>query len=161
MAIEQVSNLNSDIEHLRAQTRQAKAIFEKIDEIAKISHQIDPRQKDNLIKFLKLSKQRTLSELGYYKNHVETVRKISPRTAARLERSVSAYERTGKVLMDVISYLERIDTTRINPKQMVGFVDELENALKRQSAQSKNLESFCDLINDFLSDVMEYFNNEK
>lgn len=161
MAIEQVSNLNSDIEHLRAQTRQTKAIFEKIDEVAKISHQIDPSQKENLIKFLKLSKQRTLSELGYYKNHVDTVRKISPRTAARLERSVNAYERTGKVLMDVISYLERIDTTKINPKQMVGFVDELENALKRQSAESKNLESFCNLINDFLADVMEYFNNEK
>ncbi len=53
------------------------------------------------------------------------------------------------------------DNTRVNPKQMIGFVDELENALKRQAAQSKNLESFCDLINDFLSDAMEYFEKEK
>jgi hypothetical protein len=161
MAIEQVSNLNSDIERLRTQTRKAEAIFEKIDEVAKLSHELDPKQKENLIKFLKLSKQRTLAELGYYKNHVEVVRKISPKTAARLEKSINVYERTGKVLMDTISYLERIDITRINPRQMVGFVDQLENALKRQAAQSKNLESFCDLINDFLVDVTEYFEKEK
>jgi len=79
MAIEQVSNLNSDIEQLRAQTRQAEAIFKKIDEVTKLTHKIDPKQKENLLKFLKLSKQRTLSELGYYKNHVETMRKISPK----------------------------------------------------------------------------------
>ena len=70
MAIEQVSNLNSDIEQLRAQTRQAEAIFKKIDEVTRLTHKIDPKQKENLLKFLKLSKQRTLSELGYYKNHV-------------------------------------------------------------------------------------------
>ncbi len=33
MAIEQVSNLNSDIEQLRAQTRQAETTFKKIDEV--------------------------------------------------------------------------------------------------------------------------------
>ncbi len=161
MAIEQISNLNSDIEHLRAQTRQAEAVFKKIDEVTKLTHKIDPKQKENLLKFLKLSKQRTLSELGYYKNHVETIRKISPKTATRLEKMINSYERTGKVLMDTISYLERVDITRINPKQMIGFVDELENALKRQTSQSKNLESFCDLINDFLNDVMEYFEKDR
>ena len=154
MAIEQVSNLNSDIEQLRAQTRQAKAIFKKIDEVTKLTLEIDPKQKENLLKFLKLS------ELGYYKNHAETIRKISPKTAARLEKMTNSYERTGKVLMDTISYLERVDITRVNPKQMIGFVDELENALKRQAVQSKNLESFCDLINDFLNDVMEYFEKD-
>ncbi|HET6516935.1 MAG TPA: hypothetical protein VFG25_01795 [Nitrosopumilaceae archaeon] len=161
MAIEQVSNLNSDIAQLRAQTRQAEAIFNKIDEVTKLTHKVDPQQKENLLKFLRLSKQRTLEELGYYKNHVETIRKISPKTATRLEKMISSYERTGKVLMDTISYLERVDVTRINPKQMIGFVDELENALKRQAAQSKNLESFCDLINDFLNDVMEYFEKDQ
>ena len=161
MAIEQVSNLNSDIAQLRAQTRQAEAIFKKIDEVTKLTHKIDPQQKENLLKFLRLSKQRTLSELGYYKNHVETIRKISPKTATRLESMINSYERTGKVLMDTISYLERVDVTRINPKQMIGFIDEPENALKRQATQSKNLESFCDMINDFLNDVMEYFEKEQ
>ena len=160
MAIEQVANLNSDIQRLRAQTRQAETIFKKIDEVTKLTHKIDPQQKENLLQFLKLSKQRTLSELGYYKNHVETIRKISPKTAVRLETMINSYERTGKVLMDTISYLERVDVTKINPRQMIGFVDELENALKRQAAQSKNLESFCDLINDFLNDVMEYFKKD-
>jgi len=160
MAIEQVSNLNSDIEQLRAQTRQAEAIFKKIDEVTRLTHKIDPKQKENLLKFLKLSKQRTLSELGYYKNHVETMRKISPKTAARLEKMINSYERTGKVLMDTILYLERVDVTRVNHKQMIGFVDELENVLKRQAVQSKNLESFCYLINDFLNDVMEYFEKD-
>jgi len=89
------------------------------------------------------------------------MRKISPKTAARLEKMINSYERTGKVLMDTILYLERVDVTRVNPKQMIGFVDELENALKRQAAQSKNLESFCDLINDFLNDVMEYFEKDE
>jgi len=161
MAIEQLSNLNSDIEQLRSQTRQAEAIFKKIDEVTRLTHKIDPKQKENLLKFLKLSKQRTLSELGYYKNHVKTMRKISPKTAARLEKMINSYERTGKVLMDTILYLERVDVTRVNHKQMIGFVDELENALKRQAAQSKNLESFCDLINDFLNDVMEYFEKDE
>ncbi len=63
MAIEQVSNLNSDIEQLRAQTRQAKAIFKKIDEVARLTHEIDPKQKENLLKFLRLSKQR-IAHLG-------------------------------------------------------------------------------------------------
>jgi len=62
--------------------------------------------------------------------------------------------------MDTISYLERVDITRVNPRQMIGFVDELENALKRQAVQSKNLQSFCDLINDFLNDVMKYFEKD-
>jgi len=88
------------------------------------------------------------------------MRKISPKTAARLEKMLNLYERTGKVLMDTSSYPEWVDITRVNPKQMIGFVDELENALKRQAAQSKNLESFCDLINDFLNDVMEYFEKD-
>jgi len=160
MVIEQVSNLNSDIEQLRAQTRQAEATFKKIDEVTRLRHEIDPKQKENLLKFLKLSKQRTLSELGYYKNHVETIRKISPKTAARLKKMTNSYEQTGKILIDTILYLERVDITRVNTKQMIGFVDELENALKRQAAQSKNLESFCDLINDFLNDVMEYFKKD-
>jgi len=72
----------------------------------------------------------------------------------------NSYERTSKVLMDTISYLERVDITRVNPRQMIGFVDELENALKRQAVQSKNLQSFCDLINDFLNDVMKYFEKD-
>jgi len=72
----------------------------------------------------------------------------------------NSYELTGKVLMDTISYMERVDISKVNPKQMMGLVDELENALKRQAAQSKNLESFCDLINDFLNDVMEYFEKD-
>jgi len=38
MTIEQVSNLNSDIEQLRAQTRQAEAIFKKIDEVTRLAH---------------------------------------------------------------------------------------------------------------------------
>ena len=161
MAIEQVSNLNTDIAHLRAQTRQAEQIFKKIDEVTKLTHKVDPKQKEDLLKYLKLSKQRTLSELGYYKNHVETIRKISPKTATKLEQMINSYERTGKVLMDTISYLEKIDVTRINAKQMIGFVDELENALRRQSAQSKNLESFCGMINDLLNDVTEYFEKEQ
>jgi len=161
MAIEQVSNLNSDIEQLRAQTRQAETTFKKIDEVTRLTHKIDPKQKENLLKFLNLSKQRTLLELGYYKNHVETMRKISSKTASRLEKMINSYERTGKVLMDTISYLERVDVTRVNPKQMIVFVDELENALKRQATQSKNLESFCDLINDFLNDVMKYFEKDE
>ncbi|MFB5610421.1 MAG: hypothetical protein ACE5R3_04035 [Nitrosopumilaceae archaeon] len=157
MAIEQVANLNSDIEKLRNHTNQAEAMFKKIDEITKFTHKINPRQKESFLKFLKLSKQRTLSEIGYYKNHVETIRKISPKTATRLEKMINLYERTGKVLMDTISSLERVDTTRVNTKQMIGVVDELENALKRQSAQSKNLESYCDFIDDFMVDVMNYF----
>lgn len=157
MAIEQVANLNSDIEKLRNHTNQAEAMFKKIDEITKFTHKINPRQKESFLKFLKLSKQRTLSEIGYYKNHVETIRKISPKTATRLEKMINLYERTGKVLMDTISSLERVDTTRVNTKQMIGVVDELENALKRQSAQSKNLESYCDFIDDFMVDVMDYF----
>jgi len=152
---EQVFNLNSDIQQLRAQAKQAKAIVDKVDQVMRMSHRKDPKQKENLIKFLKLSKQLTLAELGYYKNHLEDIKKISPKTAQRFEKSINTYERTSKViLMDVIPYLEQVDTTRINAKQMVRFVDELENALKRQAAQSKNLELFCYLINDFLNDIM-------
>ncbi len=160
MAIEQVANLNSDMEKLRNHSRQTEAIFKKIDEITKFTHKLNPRQKEDFVKFLKLSKQRTLSEIGYYKNHAETIRKISPNTAERLEKMINLYERTGKVLMDTISCLERVDTTKINTKQMIGVVDELENALKRQSAQSKNLESYCDFIDDFMSDVMRYFEKD-
>jgi len=152
---EQVFNLNSDIQQLRAQAKQAKAIVDKVDQVMRMSHRKDAKQKENLIKFLKLSKQLTLAELGYYKNHLEDIKKISPKTAQRFEKSINTYERTSKVvLMDVIPYLEQVDTTRINAKQMVRFVDELENALKRQAAQSKNLELFCYLINDFLNDIM-------
>jgi len=152
---EQVFNLNSDIQQLRAQAKQAKAIVDKVDQVMRMSHRKDPKQKENLIKFLKLSKQLTLAELGYYKNHLEDIKKISPKTAQRFEKSINTYERTSKIiLMDVIPYLEQVDTTRINAKQMVRFVDELENALKRQAAQSKNLELFCYLINDFLNDIM-------
>jgi len=155
MAAEQVFNLNSDIQQLRAQAKQAKAIVDKVDQVMRMSHRKDPKQKENLIKFLKLSKQLTLAELGYYKNHLEDIKKISPKTAQRFEKSINTYERTSKViLMDVIPYLEQVDTTRINAKQMVRFVDELENALKRQAAQSKNLELFCYLINDFLNDII-------
>jgi len=155
MAAEQVFNLNSDIQQLRAQAKQAKAIVDKVDQVMRMSHRKDAKQKENLIKFLKLSKQLTLAELGYYKNHLEDIKKISPKTAQRFEKSINTYERTSKVvLMDVIPYLEQVDTTRINAKQMVRFVDELENALKRQAAQSKNLELFCYLINDFLNDIM-------
>ena len=49
MAIEQVSNLNSDIQQLRAQTRQAEAIFKKIDKVTKLTHVIEPKQKQNLL----------------------------------------------------------------------------------------------------------------
>ena len=161
MTIEQVSNLNSDIKHYRVQTSQANAILSSIDEAPKLLLQLEKKQKENLIEFLKLSKQRVFSEIEYFRKQLETVRKISPKTAQRLERSINSYGRTGKVIMETISYLERTDITKIKPKQMIKFVDELEIAIKRQATQSKDLESTCELISDFLVDVMEYFEKEK
>ena len=87
MAIEQVANLNADIEKLKNHSRQTEAIFKKIDEITKFTHKINPRQKEEFVKFLRSSKQRTLSEIGYYKNHAETIRKISPKTAEKIGRA--------------------------------------------------------------------------
>jgi len=132
---ERLSHLKADIEELQMNVERSKVAFQTGHKYMQILEDIN--LDSNVEVLSKTSKEGMSNFLEYLRDRIEVVRKVSPRTAERLESKVKLHEKLANSILEEMKKaknMQKLDKKLSQKDFQMKILDMISNSLVVQEA---------------------------